>query len=142
MIMTQWQSTAGQEQDAIVTPSCTVVGITVRTEKIWENYFLVWDAIPGAVEYHVYKSAFEVKSIANMQKIATTTIPQFSYPFNTQAQKDEYTYYSIIATCSDGKNLQIDNVKKVHTWPVSDILILFFVSLMGYMLFRIYKYNY
>lgn len=141
MIMTQWQSTAG-EQEPTTTPSCTVVGIKVRTEKIGENYFLVWDSIPGAVEYHIYKSAFEVKSIANMQKIATTTIPQFSYPFNTQAQKDEYTYYSIVATCSDGKNLQIDNVKKVHTWPVSDMLILFFVSLMGYMLFRIYRYNY
>ena len=141
MIMTQWQSVAW-EQDVATTPACTVVGIKVRTEKIWENYFLVWDAIPGAVEYHIYKSEFEVKSIANMQKIATTTVPQFSYPFNIEAQKDEYTYYSVVATCSDGQNLQIDNVKKVHTWPVSDILILFFVSLMGYMLFRIYKYNY
>ncbi len=140
MIMTQGQSAAGEEN--VISPSCTVVGITLRTEKIGDQYFLVWDAIPWAVEYHIYKSDYEVSSIANMQKIATTTIPQFSYPFNTQAQQDEYTYYSVVATCSDGKNLQIDNVKKVHTWPVSDILILFFVSLMGYMLFRIYKYNY
>ena len=48
-----------------------------------------------------------------MQKIATTTVPQFEYPFNTQAQQDEYTYYSVVATCSDGTNLQVDNVKKV-----------------------------
>lgn len=143
MIMTQGQSSAdGEVNNNPVASSCTVVGLKIRTEKIGDQYFLVWDSIPWAVEYHIYKSEYEVSSIANMQKIATTTVAQFSYPFNTEAQQDEYTYYSVVATCSDGKNLQIDNVKKVHTWPVSDILILFFVSLMWYMLFRIYKYNY
>ena len=143
MIMTQGQSSAsGEVINNPVASSCMVVGLKIRTEKIGDQYFLVWDAIPWAVEYHIYKSEYEVSSIANMQKIATTTVAQFSYPFNTEAQQDEYTYYSVVATCSDGKNLQIDNVKKVHTWPVSDILILFFVSLIGYMLFRIYKYNY
>lgn len=141
MIMTQWQSAAWQEPSKL-TPSCTVVWLDLRTEKIGEKYFLVWDAVTWAVEYHIYKSEYEVRSIANMQKIATTTVPQFEYPFNTQAQQDEYTYYSVVATCSDGTNLQVDNVKKVHTWPVSDMLLLFFVSLMWYMLFRIYKYNY
>lgn len=114
MIMTQGQSAAG-EQEQVAAPSCTVVGIKLRTEKVGDQYFLVWDAIPGAVEYHVYKSDFEVKSITSMQKVATTTVPKFVYPFNAQAKKDEYTYYSVVATCSDGKNLQIDNVKKVHT---------------------------
>lgn len=144
MIMTQGQSAANEDDPSLhqANSSCTVVGIKVRTEKVGENYFLIWDTIPWAVEYHIYKSEYEVNSIAHMQKIATTTVPQFAYPFNTQAQQDEYTYYSVVATCSDGKNLQIDNVKKVHTWPVSDMLILFFVSLIWYMLFRIYKYNY
>ena len=141
MIMTQWQSVAWQEPSKL-TPSCTVVWLDLRTEKIGEKYFLVWDAVTWAVEYHIYKSEYEVSSVATMQKIATTTVPQFEYPFNTQAQQDEYTYYSVVATCSDGTNLQVDNVKKVHTWPVSDMLLLFFVSLMWYMLFRIYKYNY
>jgi hypothetical protein len=36
-----------------------------------------------------------------MQKIGTTTLPQFSYPFDPKAKKDEYTFYSVVATCSD-----------------------------------------
>jgi hypothetical protein len=91
---------------------------------------LVWDAVPWAVEYHIYKSDYEVNTIQNMQKVWSSTVAQFAYPF-----------YSVVATCSDGQNLQIDNVKKVHTWPLSDMIILFFVSLISYFLYRIYKYN-
>lgn len=137
-LTTQWQSSAWENASW---PSCTVVGIKIRTEKIWDQYFLVRDAVPWVVEYHIYKSDYEVNSIQNMQKIWSSTVPQFAYPFDTTAKKDEYSFYSVVATCSDGQNLQIDNVKKVHTWPLSDMLILFFVSLMCYFLYRIYRYN-
>lgn len=137
-LTTQWQSAAWEN---IIWWSCTVVGIKIRTEKIWDQYFLVWDAVPWAVEYHIYKSEYEVNNIQNMQKVWSTTVAQFAYPFDATAKKDEYTFYSVVATCSDGQNLQIDNVKKVHTWPLSDMIILFFVSLISYFLYRIYKYN-
>lgn len=137
-LITQWQSAAWEGSQW---PSCTIVGIKIRTEKIGDQYFLVRDAVPWATEYHIYKSDYEVNSIQDMQKIGTTTVPQFAYPFNEKAKKDEYTFYSVVATCSDGQNLQIDNVKKVHTWPLSDMLILFFVSLMSYSLYRIYRYS-
>ncbi len=137
-LITQWQSAAW---DNVIWSSCTVVGIKIRTEKVWDQYFLVWDAVPGAVEYHIYKSDYEVNNIQNMQKVWSSTVPQFAYPFDASAKKDEYSFYSVVATCSDGQNLQIDNVKKVHTWPLSDMLILFSVSLMCYFLYRIYRYN-
>lgn len=137
-LTTQGQSAAW---DNIIWSSCTVVGIKIRTEKVWDQYFLVWDAVPGAVEYHIYKSDYEVNNIQNMQKVWSSTVPQFAYPFDSSAKKDEYSFYSVVATCSDGQNLQIDNVKKVHTWPLSDMLILFSVSLMCYFLYRIYRYN-
>ncbi len=137
-LTTQWQSAAWEN---IIWWSCTVVGIKIRTEKIGDQYFLVWDAVPWAVEYHIYKSDYEVNNIQNMQKVWSSTVAQFAYPFDATAKKDEYTFYSVVATCSDGQNLQIDNVKKVHTWPLSDMIILFFVSLISYFLYRIYKYN-
>jgi hypothetical protein len=137
-LTTQWQWSAGE---AIVWSSCTVVGIKIRTEKVGDQYFLMRDAIPWAVEYHIYKSDYEVNSIENMQKVWSSTIPQFAYPFDATAKKDEYTFYSVVATCSDWQNLQIDSVKKVHTWPLSDMIILFFVSLISYFLYRIYRYN-
>lgn len=136
-ITTQWQSVAGTSS----VETCSVVGMQIRTEKIGDQYFLVWDAITGAVEYHIYKSDFEVSSIETMQKIWTSLVPQFSYPFDIDAQEDVYTYYAVVATCSDGQNLQIDGVKKVHTWPVSDMIVLFFVSLLFYSLYRIYRIN-
>lgn len=148
MITTKGQQVATVEEAIPTTesqhtaPSCTVVGLEVRTEKIGDQYYLVWDTVAGATEYHIYKSDYNVSSIAHMQKIATTTVPQFSYPFNPQAKQNEYTYYSVVATCSDGQNLQIDSVKKVQTWPVSDMILLFFISLMAYLLFRVYRYNY
>ena len=137
-LTTQWQSAAWEN---IIWWSCTVVGIKIRTEKIGDQYFLIWDAVPWAVEYHIYKSDYEVNNIQNMQKVWSTTVAQFAYPFDATAKKDQYTFYSVVATCSDGQNLQIDNVKKVHTWPLSDMIILFFVSLISYFLYRIYKYN-
>lgn len=137
-LTTQWQSAAWEN---IIWWSCTVVGIKIRTEKIGDQYFLVWDAVPWAVEYHIYKSDYEVNNIQNMQKVWSSTVAQFAYPFDATAKKDEYTFYSVVATCSDWQNLQIDNVKKVHTWPLSDMIILFFVSLISYFLYRIYKYN-
>ncbi len=139
-IVTQGQN-AAWENNGTTWPSCTVVGIKIRTEKIWDQYFLVWDPVPWVVEYHVYKSEYEVSSIENMQKIWSTTIPQFSYPFDPTAEKDEYTFYSVVATCSDGQNLQIDGVKKVHTWPISDMILLLFISLLFYSLYRIYKFS-
>ncbi len=141
MIMTQWQ----QEIDSWVNssaPSCAVVGIKLSTQKIGDEYFLVRDAVSGAVEYRIYRSDYEVNSIENMKKIGTSTIPQFSYPFNQNAQQDEYSYYSVVAICSDGTNLQIDNVKKVHTWPVSDTILLLIIASLGYMMIRIYRYRY
>ena len=137
-LTTQWQSAAW---DNIIWSSCTVVGIKIRTEKIWDQYFLIWDPVPWAVEYHIYKSDYEVNNIQNMQKVWSTTVAQFAYPFDSTAKKDEYKFYSVVATCSDWQNLQIDSVKKVHTWPLSDMIILFFVSLMSYFLYRIYRYN-
>ena len=137
-LTTQWQSAAWEN---VIWSSCTVVWIKIRTEKIWDQYFLIWDSVPWAVEYHIYKSDYEVNNIQNMQKVWSSTVPQFAYPFDESAKKDEYSFYSVVATCSDWQNLQIDNVKKVHTWPLSDMLILFSVSLMCYFLYRIYRYN-
>lgn len=91
-----------------------VVGIKVRTEKINGEYFLVWDNVPGATTYTIYRSEFLVNDINQMQKLGTTAIPQFSYPFDASAKQDQYAYYSVTANCSDGTSLQVDNIKKIH----------------------------
>ncbi len=133
--------TAGQSAAGVSPVTCQVVGIDLTTKKIGDKYFLVRDEVENVVEYHIYKADYEVASIETMQKIGTTTIPQFEYPFDPTAQEDQYTYYAVVATCADGTNLQIDGVKKVHTWPFSDMLMLLFVSLLFYSLYRVYRFS-
>lgn len=122
-------------------PSCTVVWISIETEKIDDEYFLIRKPVEWAKEYKIYKSEYEVDSIDKMQEIASTTVPQFRYPFDKTAEQDEYTYYAVVALCSDGSELQIDDIKKIHTGPVSDILLLLFLSFIIYLLYTIYNYS-
>lgn len=61
--------TAGQSAPGLGSNTCQVVGIDLHTEKIGDKYFLVRDKIENAVEYHIYKSEYEVASIETMQKV-------------------------------------------------------------------------
>lgn len=121
--------------------SCTVVGIKVRTEKIGDEYFLVWDSVPWAVWYTVYRSEFVVNSIDQMQKVGDTSIAQFAYPFDATAEQDQYAYYAVTAACNDGTSLQVDNIKKIHVWPLSDFITIVMVCLLCYSLYRLYKFS-
>lgn len=137
-IMTQWKP----EEDGTSWPSCVVVGIDITTKKIGDDYYLVRDKVANAVSYSIYSADKETKSISDMKKIATVTTPQFKYPFDVDAEEDEYTYYAVVAQCDDGTELQLDSVKKIHTWPASDLLLFLVIASLSYMLFRIYRYRY
>lgn len=93
---------------------CTVVGIKVKTEKIGDQYYLMRNPVPGATEYTIYRSDFVTNSVDQMQKVATSPIAQFAYPFDASASQDQYAYYAVTATCADGSTLQVDNIKRVH----------------------------
>jgi hypothetical protein len=112
----------------------------VRSQKINDEYFLIWDAVPGATSYSVYRSDFVVNSIDQMQKVWDTSVPQFAYPFDATAQQDQYAYYSVTANCADGNTLQIDNIKKIHVWPISDMITILVICLFCYSLYRLYKF--
>lgn len=118
---------------------CTVVGIKVKTEKIGDQYYLMRDSVPWATEYNIYRSDFVTKSVDEMQKVGTSPIAQFAYPFDASASHDQYAYYAVTATCADGTTLQIDNIKKVHVWPVSDMLTMILICLFCYSLYRLYR---
>lgn len=118
---------------------CTVVGIKVKTEKIGDQYYLLRDSVPWATEYNIYRSDFVTKSVDEMQKVGTSPIAQFAYPFDASASHDQYAYYAVTATCADGTTLQVDNIKKVHVWPVSDMLTMILICLFCYSLYRLYR---
>lgn len=135
----KWQNAAWIEWWSSLS-TCTIVGIKVRSQKINDEYFLIWDAVPGATSYSVYRSDFVVNSIDQMQKVWDTSVPQFAYPFDATAQQDQYAYYSVTANCADGNTLQIDNIKKIHVWPISDMITILVICLFCYSLYRLYKF--
>ncbi len=118
---------------------CTVVGIKVKTERIGDQYYLMRDSVPWATAYTIYRSDFVSNSVDQMQKVWTSPIAQFAYPFDASAAHDQYAYYAVTATCADGSTLQIDNIKKVHVWPVSDMITMMIICLLCYSLYRLYR---
>lgn len=139
-ILIKWQNAAGANEGWLASQSCTVVWIKVTTQKINNEYFLVRDAVPWATKYSVYRSDFVVNSIDQMQKIGDTEITQFSYPFDATATEDQYAYYAVTANCNDGNSLQIDNIKKIHTWPISDMITLLLICWFCYSIYRLYRF--
>jgi len=120
--------------------SCTVQWIKVN-DVIQDNmHLLTRSAVQNVDKYVIYRSD-EKTDIDHMQKVAETTGTQFEYPFNPKAKAEKYSYYAVQAICKDGKAIVMDDVKKVKTWPVENILLFVFVSLLFYGSYRLYGYN-
>lgn len=121
--------------------SCKVVWIKISTLKEWNKNYLTWSKAPWATKYIIYKSEWEAKDLKSMQKVWETTELRFEYPFDAKSKKDVYAYYAVEAVCEDGKNMQIDWVKKVKVWPYDTIIVMMLLSAMLYLGYRMYWYS-
>ena len=65
--------------------SCIVKWIIVESEKIWDKYFLVWDAVENVTKYEIYRSDWE--DMSNMKKVWETTETRFEYFFDRSATR-------------------------------------------------------
>jgi len=119
--------------------NCVVQWIAVTTGQIWNKYYLMWDAVDNVSKYVVYRSDWETNNLSEMRKVWESTDNTFEYPFNLVTRQDEYAYYAVQAICTDGNVIQIDNVKKVHVWPMDNLLLVVIVSLFFYVIFSLYK---
>jgi len=121
--------------------TCTVVGIVVTTGQIGEKYYLMRSGVINIEKYVVYRSDFETSEISKMQKIGETTETMFEYPFNKLSKKEGYAYYLIEGVCKDGTTLKMDNVKKVQVGPAENILLIIFISLFAYTVYKLYGFS-
>jgi hypothetical protein len=80
-------------------PICVVQGIELSTERRGDAYFLVWDDVDGASEYVVLRADLLVSDISTMTEIARTSISEYRYPFDIEAEADQYAYYAVQALC-------------------------------------------
>jgi hypothetical protein len=118
--------------------TCTVVGITVKEEKIGEKYYLSRSGVDNIEKYIIYRSEFETNDKSTMQKVGETTGTMFEYPFNKAAKEKKYAYYLVEGICTDGTALKIDSVKKIVVGPAENIMLVIVMSLFVYTIYRLY----
>lgn len=102
----------------------------IKTKLITEDLknYITWDKVEWAVKYTI----FEWKDKTNLNKIAELTWNKYQLPFDPEAKKTEYAYFTVKAVCDDGTMKQIDNVKKVKVWPMDWILYAILITFIIY----------
>lgn len=139
-----WESHASGEPSDVVeyNPSsvgsaCVVKGIVVKSEKVGDKYFLIWDSIENVTKYEVYRSDWS--DMSDMKKVWETTGTMFEYFFDKYAETDQYAYYQVQAICSDGSNVVVDQAQKVQVWPFENTILIVMITLFIYAIFKLYR---
>lgn len=127
------------EHPAPKLPTCSVQNIKVATQKIGNKYYLVRNAVKNTDKYLIYKSDFADNS--NKTFIGETKLSRFEYPFDKTLEYDQYAYYTVEALCTDGEKLVIANAQKVQVGPLEDMLLIISVTVLLYLLYRVYQYS-
>lgn len=117
--------------------SCIVQWIEVKSEKIWDKYFLVRDEVENATKYEIYRSDWE--DMSDKKLVWETTETRFEYFFDKYAEKDQYAFYQVQAICADGSNVAIDNAQKVQVWPFENTMLIIIITLFLYAVYKLYR---
>lgn len=121
--------------------SCIVENIKVEQKEEDWRYFLDRDEVEWALKYEIYKAEFKQDNIvmSDMNKVYETTETEYEYPFNPNAESEEFAYYAVSAICSNGQTLQIDDVKEVQVWPMDNLILVIVLALLWFSVFKIYR---
>ena len=120
-------------------PTCIVKNIKVSTQKIGNKYYLVRNKIENATKYLVYKSDFADNS--DMSFLGETELTRFEYPFDKTSKEDVYAYYTVEALCADGNKAVLTEAQKVKVGPVEDMMLILTLTMLGYLIYRLYSYR-
>ena len=120
-------------------PTCIVKNIKVSTQKIGNKYYLVRNKIENATKYLVYKSDFADNSDKSF--LGETELTRFEYPFDKTSKEDVYAYYTVEALCADGNKAVLTEARKVKVGPVEDMMLILTLTMLGYLIYRLYSYH-
>lgn len=120
-------------------PTCIVKNIKVSTQKIGNKYYLVRNKIENATKYLVYKSDFADN--ADKSFLGETELTRFEYPFDKASKEDVYAYYTVEALCADGNKAVLTEAQKVKVGPVEDMMLILTLTMLGYLIYRLYSYR-
>lgn len=120
-------------------PTCVVKNIKVSTQKIGNKYYLVRNKIENATKYLVYKSDFADNSDKSF--LGETELTRFEYPFDKTSKEGVYAYYTVEALCADGNKAVLTEAQKVKVGPVEDMMLILTLTMLGYLIYRLYSYR-
>lgn len=118
-------------------PKCTVQNISLRTTKIGDSYYLMWDKVENVSKYIVYSSQDE--SWRGKTKVYETSDTSYEYPFDHTAESEQFLYFWIVWICDDGEELQLSWATKVQVWPAENFFLLLCMTLLIYFWIKMFK---
>jgi len=77
--------------------TCVIQNVPVRTTKIWESYYLIWDKAKDVTKYLVYSSS--TSDPRTRTKVYETTDTSYEYPFDYNAKHEMYMYFRVVWIC-------------------------------------------
>jgi hypothetical protein len=101
----------------------------------------VWDSVEGANSYTIYRADSAVDDITDMVVVGTTSSTEYQYPFDPDAEYEQYAYYAIEAHCKGGLTEPVGDIAKIQTGPVSSALFVLLLVVAVYFLYRVNVYR-
>lgn len=141
----EWESheTCPQDCDGdwwttiILWPSCPQKRVSVRTSKVWDSHYLIWDKVDEVKKYVVYSSP--TPDGKNKTKVYETTDTSYEYPFDHTSKEDVFMYFWIIWVCEDGEEVELTWATKVQVWPAENFFLLVCLTLLIYAWIKLFR---
>ena len=144
-ICEEWESHETCPQDCdwdwgttiILWLSCPQKRISVRTSKVWDSHYLIWDKVDEVKKYVIYSSS--TPDGKNKTKVYETTDTSYEYPFDRTSKEDVFMYFWIIWVCEDGEEVELTWATKVQVWPAENFFLLVCLTLLIYAWIKLFR---
>ena len=116
---------------------CVAQTIPVRTQKIWDSYYLIRDKAENVTKYIVYSST--TQNIKDRTKIYETSDTSYEYPFDYEAKEDVYMYFWVVGICESWEEVELTGATKVQVWPAENFFLLICLTLLIYAWIKLFR---
>jgi hypothetical protein len=97
----------------------------------------VRDKVENVTKYIVYSST--TPEWNDKVKVYETSDTNYEYPFDYNAQEDQFLYFWIVWICDDGEELELTWATKVQVWPAENFLLLICMTFLIYFWIKLFR---
>ena len=130
-------SSSKTEPTIILWPSCPIQKVSTRTEKIWNNYYLIRDKAEWVTKYIIYSSS--TPDWKDKVKVYETKDTSYEYPFDHKAKDDIFMYFRIVWICDSWDEIELTWATKIQVWPGENFFLLMCLTLLIYSGIKLFR---